>query len=50
MNSYFGMTFKFPAAWKPLADQKKKELADSGAKQRGRRSAPHHDIQPAHDH
>jgi hypothetical protein len=19
-NSYFGMTFKFPAAWKPLAD------------------------------
>jgi hypothetical protein len=35
-NSYFGMTFKFPAAWKPLADQKKKELADTGAKQLGK--------------
>jgi hypothetical protein len=34
-NSYFGMTFKFPAAWKPLADQKKKEMADSGAKKLG---------------
>ena len=34
-NSYFGMTLKFPAAWRPLADQKKKEMADSGAKKLG---------------
>jgi hypothetical protein len=34
-NSYFGMTLKFPAAWKLLADQKKKEMADSGAKKLG---------------